>query len=130
MNIRKHLEEMGARAAMYAVTREGFLMQVMTLLEVLDIDADDLLYIGGDRNSVSTEATREPILIDDPWALEVVQAALALLPPGTGEFTFTQVEAPAACPAVDANGAPCVRSSDHHKKAEPHKNAEGVEWVG
>ena len=132
MNIRERLREMAARPGMWAATREGFLMQVMVLLEVLDIDAKTLLRIGAE-SECSAEHLREPILApEDEWATEVANAALTYLPPGSGSFSFVQVEPPppsAFCLAVDAHGKRCTRLASHPDRGETHRNDDGADSI-
>jgi len=99
MDFRKRLEDMGRAAPMYALTREGFLMQIAVLLDVLGIDTRvdtpgwALLRIGVSKSVPSSVAPVEhyatPIVVGDRWAKDVVAAAIALLPPGTGRFVLT-----------------------------------------
>lgn len=99
MDFRARLENMGKASAMYACTREGFLMQVLVLLEVLGVEtgidapAHALYRIGVAKDVPSSvvplEHLREPIAVpDDAWAKEVVAAALAMLPAGSGRFVL------------------------------------------
>ncbi len=97
MDFRARLENMSKASAMYAATREGFLMQVFVLLEVLGIEhqrSSPILYrigVGKDvpSNVVREEHLRESIAVpDDPWAKEVIAAAIAMMPEGSGRFVL------------------------------------------
>ena len=98
MDFRARLENMSRAPAMYAHTREGFLMQVLVLLEVLGIDTWDrrpghaLSRIGIAKdvppNATPVEHLLEPIAVpDDAWAKQVT-AAIAMLPEGSGRFVL------------------------------------------
>ena len=100
MDFRQRLENMAKASGMYACTREGFLMQVLVLLEVLGVDtsvgspAGNLMRIGVAEGTPTSLVPIEHlcarvVVPDDPWAKEVVAAALALLPEGSGRFVLT-----------------------------------------
>lgn len=100
MDFRQRLENMAKASGMYAHTREGFLMQVLVLLEVVGVDtavgspAGDLMRLGVTNgtpsNVIPIAHLATPIAVpDDPWAKEVVAAALALLPEGSSRFVLT-----------------------------------------
>jgi hypothetical protein len=99
VDFRQRLENMAKASGMYAHTREGFLMHVLVLLDVVGVDtsvgsaAGDLMRLGvtdGPSNVIPIAHLLTPIAVpDDPWAKQVVAAALALLPEGSGRFVLT-----------------------------------------
>ena len=99
MDFRRRLENMAKASGMYAHTREGFLMQVLVLLEVVGVDTDVMspagalmrlgVTDGSPSNVIPSAHLLTPIVVpDDPWAKQVVAAAIALLPDGSGRFVL------------------------------------------
>jgi hypothetical protein len=94
MNVRNHLENMRKRCGMYASNRESFVAQVSGCLIMLDIDTNSLWHIDMPPGNVFSHLVEELKHPKDDWVDKVIEAALALLPEGSGEFTFTQVKGP------------------------------------
>jgi hypothetical protein len=89
IDFRERLELMGKCPKLCALSKEGFVLQVMTLLSLLEIECQGLMRVGA---SPSLPPTVVPALneeaIDDAWAQEVVDRALKMLPPGPHKYNL------------------------------------------
>lgn len=103
MNVRKQLENLGKCPGMYGVTREALLVHAHVLLCCVGLDSFDtyqkLTQVGKPPLRTGNVVSEELLLTkiqtpDDPWAQELSQVAVALLPPesGSGEYEFKRVQ--------------------------------------
>src|ERR1700679_1719918 len=95
-NLRERLENMAKAPSMYAVTREGFLCQVMLTMALMGVDSRPLERIGVSptvpRSLVDVEhlltRIQSPL---DPWTSTLIEAALAMLPEGPAIYSITNI---------------------------------------
>src|SRR5271157_3300111 len=86
-NVREHLENIANHPGMFAYRREAIAVEVITLLNMIGISRENwmkIYLIGCPPGNIISHLDVTIQYPDDPWVQEIIAAALALLPEGSG----------------------------------------------